>query len=294
MNEKRKCEKCKLLIDSDLETCPYCGYKQEKKEEKEVIEVTPTQETEVKKEKRNLFNYESCLIKMKFQSNLLLFCIGFLGLSVISTVLSIFVVSQNLYLTYFTEIGSAAINFASYLILLGVMLLVISSDLPSYFKTFKNGRTYLYGFSYGFMLIVISSLVSLIMNKLFNNSSVNNNESSIDSITSIYPILSLIIFGIVGPFCEELTYRVGLFGGLAKKNRVLAYVGTALIFGFLHFSFSTDVDVLKTEFINLPNYIVSGLLLSYYYEKEGLGVSFIAHMTNNLVSLFITILYSLI
>ena len=35
MKEKVKCKKCGLFIDSDCQTCPYCGYPQNSELEKE-------------------------------------------------------------------------------------------------------------------------------------------------------------------------------------------------------------------------------------------------------------------
>lgn len=295
MNEKRKCKKCGLLIDSDLPSCPYCGYKNEEVIEAEVVneEKKGDEKIEKKKHQRELFDYKKQVIQMSSKyMNLLMFLFGWIGISIISTCLSIVLMNNNFYVTYFSIYGSALLNFACYLILFGGFLLLISGDAFKFLDYFKNYRTYIYGLCYGLVLIAVSSIVSNLMYLIFGNTSVNNNESSIDSIVAIMPISSIIIFGLVGPFCEELTYRVGLFSVLHKKSRYLAYIVTALLFGFLHFDFSslTDGNALKVEFINLPNYIVSGALLCYFYEKEGIGASFIAHATNNLLSIIITII----
>lgn len=295
MNEKRKCKKCGLLIDSSLPSCPYCGYKDEEVIDVKVIneEIKVDKKEEKKKKNRELFDYKKQVIQMSSKyMNLLMFLFGWLGLSIISTVLSIFFMNNNFYVTYFSIYGSALLNFSCYLLLFGGFLLLISGDAFKFLGCFKNKRTYLYGFCYGFLLIAVSSIVSNLMYLAFGNVDVNNNESSINSIVNIMPISSIIIFGIIGPFCEELTYRVGLFSVLHKKSRYLAYIVTALVFGFLHFDFTslTNGEALKVEFINLPNYIVSGALLSYYYEKEGFGASFLAHITNNLLSIIITII----
>ena len=39
------------------------------------------------------------------------------------------------------------------------------------------------------------------------------------------------------------------------------------------------------ELVNLPNYIISGLILSYVYENYSFAGSSIAHILNNVVSL---------
>ena len=137
--------------------------------------------------------------------------------------------------------------------------------------------------------MIVSSAVTSFMN-LFQQAGVNANEASIDSTTSLYPFLSIVIFGIVGPICEEFTYRVGLFTFIKKYNRVAAYLITALVFGLLHFTF--NIDTIVTELINLPSYIVSGLLLCYFYDYKGFGASTIAHITNNLFALLMQLILS--
>ena len=135
------------------------------------------------------------------------------------------------------------------------------------------------------------------MSLLTSNTSVNTNETGINTITTAFPILSLIVFGILGPLCEEVTYRVGLFSSISQKLKPLwAYLITILIFGLIHFDFtalfSGNVDALIIELSNLPTYLVSGLLLCYFYTKEGFGVSSIAHIFNNLLSLLLTLISS--
>lgn len=298
MNEKRKCQKCGLLIDSDLPTCPYCGYKQEEiivnnneKEEKK-------EETQENYKKANVFAFSRQDIYLNRNKNLVLFFVGFLGLQIISLFLSIILLTFNQYLASFSTKGLAFLNFATYFVTLGAMVLIINSnDIFNFLRPFKKKRTYLYGIAYGLILVIVSSFVSTIMSFLTSNTSVNNNESGINSITISFPILSIIVFGILGPICEEITYRVGLFSSISRKLKfVWAYIITILIFGLIHFDFtalfSDNLSSLIIEFSNLPTYLVSGLLLCYFYHKEGFGVSSIAHIFNNMLSLILTLLSS--
>ena len=298
MKEKIKCPCCKLLIDDDSITCPYCGHKLEEdeialqKEEKVKVNYKKI-EDESKKEKKisikNFIKFESKSVDLKMK-NLTIFLVGFLGLQIFATIFQYIYAFNNTYLLYTDGIGF--INFAAYFLLIGTLFLILNEDLLKLITRLKKGRTYLYGFSYGFILIAVSILINIITSSLSGSNSDNNNQSNINSITTNLPILSLLVFGLIGPFCEELTYRAGLFSLINKKSRVLAYIITPLVFGFIHFDF-TSSDILN-EFINIPSYIVSGLLLSYFYDKEGIEVSFVAHATNNLVSLLITIIGALI
>ncbi len=299
MKEQKKCKKCGLLIDEDSMYCPYCGYQNEEKgsdldNKKNNLQQNKSNENNNKNNSFfKLLRFEQSIFPLPTNKYLLLFLTGFIGLNLISVILSFIIVGLNPYLAQFTNKGTALLNFAVYLMIIGIMILLLNKDfLPSLAK-FKKGRTYLYGFSYGFMLIVLSSLISTLLNLIFSNNSVNNNEAAIDSVTTLYPVLSILIFGIVGPVVEEYAYRVGLFSLLLKKLKpVFVYLIVAIIFGLLHFDFNAflNVDSLVIELINLPTYIFSGLLLCYFYHKEGFAVSTLAHITNNLFSLIITLL----
>lgn len=297
MNEKRKCPRCNLLIDSSLTSCPYCGCVIE--DEEKIIEDIQENKEETKKEKKyNYFSFPTRVINMPNWMNISLFLIGFLGIQAVATILSIFLISFNYYFST-TTLGIGYLNFACYFIVLGIYLVVARKYFIEFISPFKKGRTYLMGLSYGLLLIVVSLIISNITSLIFPTTSSNNNQSSIESITTSLPILSLIVFGLIGPFVEEISYRVGLFGFLRKKGILFAYLISAIIFGLIHFDFTTIYQGLSsteflTELINIPSYLISGLLLSYFYDKEGFGASFIAHMVNNLFSIILIIIYSLI
>ena len=106
------------------------------------------------------------------------------------------------------------------------------------------------------------------------------------SFITIYPFISLIFLGVIGPICEELTYRVGLFSVL-KKPKWLAYVIGTLVFALAHFSF-TSTNIIN-ELVNLPVYIVSGFALCLAYDKFGLAASLTAHTVNNIYSVSMVI-----
>lgn len=303
MKEKVKCKKCGLFIDEDCESCPYCGYPQnhdlktkanetseKNTDEKNIenFEKTPKilfkNESNSKVEdtkKVNFFDFESRVMKINPMKSLTFFIVGFLFIKVIALIFQL--IGQNGG-WYFIASGtySGAINFASYFVTLGIIFLILSNNSNQFFKEFANKWTWIYGLGFGFLLMIASSAVTAFMN-LFQQVGENANESAIDSITTSFPVLSVIVFGLLGPICEEFTFRVGLFSFLKKYNRIAAYLGTAIVFGFLHFTFNPSTII--TELINLPSYIVAGLLLCYFYDYKGIGASTVAHMTNNLFAI---------
>ena len=307
MKEKVKCKKCGLLIDNDLETCPYCGYplKEENDNKENIInsnENATINDTKVETKPvvdHNPFHFESREYKLNYSKMVSLFLVGFIGLQAVSFIIQLILKNTNIYFLS-TERGSGIINFSIYLMLFGTFLLIINKDILPLINEFKTKKTWLIGVTYGIMLIVISQAVAYTFRLIgiaFNvNQTSNSNETGIDSIVNLFPFASILIFGIIGPFCEELTYRCGLFSLVKKKNRVLAYALVCLIFGLIHFDFnfgSANYN-LANELLNIPSYITAGMLLSYFYEKEGLGASTIAHCVNNLVSIILSIIITML
>lgn len=296
MNEKKKCPNCGLLIDSDMEKCPYCG-SIIKEEENKVVSEVKEEPKESKIEKQNKTKWITFAqrrdINNKKEISLFLFMV--LGLQILSLLFSIVTQIINPYFLKSTT-GEAIMNFSLYFIAFGICLLIINKDIVNIFFKFKNIRTYLYGIGYGFLLILVTALYNLISTYLFGNVGSNNNENSINEIVANFPILSIIVFSFIGPICEEFGYRLGLFSFLRKYNRVIAYIVSAIIFGFIHFDFGSfgDAAALKVELINIPSYIISGLILCYVYDKEGLETSILCHVTNNFVGIMMTIISALV
>lgn len=296
MKEKIKCKKCGLLIDEDLEICPYCGYSQKNDTNIAKVEIKEDKKNEVVQNSTpSFFSFPSRTIDISLTKSISLFLVGLIGLKFIGLFFQLIsAASGNLYFINNYE-ASAAINFASYAILFGAFIIILNYDLEKYFKSFKSKSIALDGIGFGFFLMIVSSAVTLLFRFFDTSTGSNANEQGVDAITNIYPLLSLLIFGIVGPICEELTYRAGLFTAIKKYNRTVAYIATAVIFGLIHFNFASIGSAsFVSELINIPSYIVSGLLLCYFYDYKGLGVSTIAHITNNFIAVLVQIITSLL
>jgi membrane protease YdiL (CAAX protease family) len=189
-------------------------------------------------------------------------------------------------------------NFGTYVVtfsLITVFLFLTKILLPLV-KKFTKIRPYIHGLFYGFIVIIISVITTLLMQILFGQAEENLNQQKIYLILSKHPVSSFFWIVLLGPLVEELTYRVGLFNAISSRNRIAAYVVSALVFGFLHFNIPLNADgaidqaKLIEEFINIPSYIVSGLVFGYIYEKEGFAGSSVAHITNNLISYILSII----
>ena len=204
---------------------------------------------------------------------IVLFLIGSIGLQGIALLVSLMVMNSPI------EERNAQVNLITYSILVTIMLAIIVFDFPKLIKKLKNWQYYLYGFGLGICIVVFDYFYSFILN-LFYQQGINENETGVRGIIDIYPVAAFFILGIIGPLTEELTYRSGLFASIRKWNKVIAYIATIIIFALIHFRFTATN--IWDEVASLPIYLVSGLVLTFAYDKFGFSASLTAHMTNNL------------
>ena len=210
-----------------------------------------------------------------------LLAIGLIGLQVVAFLVVLCLIG-------FTKSDrSAAANLITYSILFLAMMGVVFLDVPKLLKQFKSWKPYVFGIVFAIGIVTFDMMYVNFVN-LFYPISTSSNEAGIRGVISIYPVASVFILGIIGPLCEELAYRVGLFGLLRRVHRVLAYTVTGLVFGLLHFDF-TAANI-AVEFIFLPTYIFPGVILALAYDLFGLSCSWFAHSLNNLFAIIINII----
>lgn len=176
--------------------------------------------------------------------------------------------------------ANGAINFICYGLLFVTILGVLNKDVIKLKNSFKSWKPYVGGIIIGFIIVAIQLGYSNLVN-LFYHSKVSDNEDSLRSFISIYPALSIIFLCFIGPMCEEITYRVSLFGIFGNK-KILGYIVSVLIFSLMHFNpLSGDI---VNELVNLPLYLLSAIGLTYSYDRFGLAGSYCSHCLNNLWS----------
>jgi membrane protease YdiL (CAAX protease family) len=141
-----------------------------------------------------------------------------------------------------------------------------------------------------FAYVAAGTFIGLLYDLLGIAPSDNANESAVVAMMKGYPLMSFVAFVILGPVCEELTYRLGLFSGIRRYSKIAAYCVVIVLFGLIHFDFQTTDWT--NELLNLPYYMSAGAILCFVYDKEDLSTSMYAHVTNNLVSYVATFLTS--
>lgn len=183
--------------------------------------------------------------------------------------------------------ASMIINGLSYLVLGVTFILLIKDDSNEILKSFKGYKPYVAA-AIGFASIIMFNLFYNLILSLAGVTILDNaNESSLNSIVTAFPMASLLFFAFIGPVCEELTYRVGLFSLTRRVNRILAYIVTIIVFTLIHFDFTSKTIV--NELLNIPFYAFAAFVFTFLYEKFGLASSVSAHITNNLFSLLVSI-----
>ena len=122
-------------------------------------------------------------------------------------------------------------------------------------------------------MIIISVITTLLMQILFGQAEENLNQQIINLILSKHPVSSFFWIVLLGPLVEELTYRVGLFNAISSRNRIAAYVVSALVFGFLHFNIhnadgAIDQAKLIEEFINILVTLLADSSLAIFMKRR--------------------------
>ena len=247
---------------------------------------------------------EKKLIEVSSLRQLFVFLFGWLGIRVIaylaSFVISLFikVPDKNVDLEAYTRIVNKLdpiLEFSIYLLaLVGVFAIVGIPALKRIFKDFKNGDKIVKGFIYGGILLGATIVYNMFISTFYPIKD-NANEEAVNNVIINSPILSFFFVTLFAPIVEEFTYRLGLFGLCAKKNKYLGFILSSLIFGLIHSPFLSGAflnmthEELIIELLNLPAYMISGLILCLaYYNEESLVTSMTAHFTNNFVAFIMT------
>lgn len=243
------------------------------------------------------------------------FLTGFLGIKLLSLIVSFIISTTNLYNTN-EVLATVLINFFTYILLVlafcGFLFFDRRKTYVKFASDFKKLDAYVWALI-GFGLVLGYQLImGNIFSAAFSFYGNNNNEQGIETMTKSYPIMVFILTVFFAPFVEELTYRVGLVDliGHKYKLRWLGIIVSAVIFGCIHADIigcysqllqisaketstaeqiQKATEALYNEWLNLPIYIGSGFILGLTYSKSGkISSSMLAHFGVNLFSMVVT------
>lgn len=256
-----KCPNCEAYHDPTLEKCPECN----KNNELYKLNRVP---------KRVAFMHPIAQAAM--------FTIGFAYAGMFLTEI-IFAFFINGMVDADKAYKSALLLTFTYLAMFaGLLCVPLFTRRKLFLSKFTNGVDYLYGLAFAVTIIAAGTLVNA-LTSLMHTPADNENQTAVVSIATNYPLIGIFIMGLVGPICEELTYRVGLYSFLRRINIYAAMAITMVVFAMIHFTF--DAENIVEELWSLPSYLVTGLILTIAYELRGPACSITAHATYNMFAI---------
>lgn len=110
----------------------------------------------------------------------------------------------------------------------------------------------------------------------------SENQALVEGFISKGFVITLITAGLIAPFIEELVFRYIIQNALMKYGKIVAIIGSSLIFTLIHFGGSV---------LSLIPYFVIGLCLGItYYKTKNINIAVGAHMINNVVAIVLSVL----
>lgn len=172
------------------------------------------------------------------------------------------------------------------------VVIVMLPDLLGEFKKIKGNTKCLIYVPIGVILMIgVQAFLwdSVILPNILSalGISLNNaNADLIDGMIKNSPVIMGLMVCIHGPIIEEILYRYTAFGLIYKKNRFLAYLVSALIFGLQHVIVAAVWGGNPIQFLNMPGYIIAGIIFAFIYSKtKTLAVPILVHMIGNSIGL---------
>lgn len=273
--KSKVCPQCGKKFDPVSASCPHCGCENVERNNREISfdKISPV---------GHIQEFFLALLQLVFMR------IAMLGVqSLIIYVLYSKLGDQASVAAWVGENGGALnfwLSFGSDLVILAVAIAIINRKFPIILKSFKNPK-FVLGIPLGIAMLLITTFWSAFASQIMPGET-NANAAGLMSILDYSPIGYALFAVILAPFVEEIMYRVGLFTFLKRIHPALAYVGVGIVFGMIHMHSLTD----PVEWLYFPGYAFGGLALSFIYDKFGFGASFMAHLTNNGISVLLTLM----
>ena len=216
---------------------------------------------------------------VEWYKELILLLFGLIGFTVVNLLFSLifnFVTKEN-------EVqGLTLINTCSYLLFFIFVILMLFPYYKDILHKFIKPEAYLWGFVGSVVLIGVSISYNLIIYALRPDTGTGGNQAAVIELVKNYLVISIIVIGIIGPLCEEVAYRVGLFSLFHRMHPAVAYIVTAVVFGLIHFDFTSQrqpvprtenvkAQVWQPEYKDYPYlYNISNDEARNFYEKAQL------------------------
>lgn len=231
----------------------------------------------------------------------------FVGAFAISVIFSLIIKQFNITMSELDM--SSYLNFAVYLVLFAILIYISYKELYQDFSDLKKDEISIfykviasYGIFYAINICVsaltqnidmYANFVGNLLGQKNNLVLVSDNQTSIEHMLASKSAWAMILSaGILGPICEELVFRKGIFD--ACKTKEMGLLLSSLLFGSIHIISSLGTYNLMSIILMSIPYIVSGLALGIIYIKNdcNIWVPTIVHIISNVISILgILLLY---
>ncbi len=137
--------------------------------------------------------------------------------------------------------------------------------------------------------IFLSNLVSFGL-RFFLESLTNPNSAAVNASTKLNPNKMLVIGVLLAPVVEETLFRGVVFGSLRRKNAILGYAVSTLLFAVYHLWSYLVYDFHPSLLLYLLQYLPAGLVLGWTYDySKTLWAPVFLHMMINYVVITVQI-----
>lgn len=265
----KKCSNCESNHDIALLTCPVCGAPNEEPEAQKVSKATPM---------------------LLWNKQLIIGAIGMFGISVLSAIAMFAAAMITSSDPNNLEPKVLLIcNTIAYLVIFAALIFVLLKDWKTILQSGKKWQTYVWAAAGIVVIFGLGFGLTQLRNYLVP--STNENQGKVNEMLTAIPPLAFLVMGIVGPICEEITYRLGFFNFFRRINLPCAYIFSTILFALCHMSLepfmALDVNGIVSELASLPIYLILGGVLAFIYDRKGLTASCIVHIVYNTINIII-------
>lgn len=213
----------------------------------------------------------------------------FCGSIIASAIIKFCIIQFSLVLDETTVV--AYLNLLLDLVFALIILLIFKDSLIEQWKDFfkEKKENILYGFVIGFVMLFVASIVGGLLSMAFGAQTDSQNQAVIENLAQAHPVIIVITSVILAPIVEELLFRGTIFGWLYELHPMIAHLGSAFLFGFVHIM-DAVLSGNYQEWYQIFAYFLMGAVLSFLYEKRNnIYVPILSHMMNNLISILLVL-----
>lgn len=128
------------------------------------------------------------------------------------------------------------------------------------------------------------------------NTGTNQNQLNASEYVKIFPLAFVVLSVVVGSFTEECIYRVFIYQTLRKYSKVIANLGSALLFGFMHVlsTIAEGKSGIGQVIVLIINYAIGGIGLGIVQERyKNIWVNYFVHVLWNAIGIVPLMIHAL-